>query len=336
MLQSKNNIILFGGLAITFLINMPRLLVVLFEKEAAAEYGLTLTDIELRGIIVFLFSWLVLNYNLNWKDRWSTKSLFRDIIANLSILLISTFSLVGLKQYFSPGFLNTRGLFTFTFFAYFVILIILLLFVRVIRLNNQRQLAILEKEQAQREALYNQLEALRSQVNPHFLFNALNSLNALIRQKSDKASVFVDKLSWLLRYTLLSSEKDRISLQEELDYLNAYVFMQKERFREKLQICIDIPAKWRTALIPSFSLQLLVENAIKHNIISQKQPLQVNIFIEDSCLVVKNPIQKRRDLVISTGKGLNNLSKRFQLLQKTTIQIEKTDQHFLVKLPIQI
>ena len=178
------------------------------------------------------------------------------------------------------------------------------------------------------------MQALRTQINPHFLFNALNSLNALIRQKSDKASTFVDKLSLLLRSTLQRSDKDFITIQDELDYLETYIYLQKERFGDKFSVDIQIPKEWTKELIPSFSLQLLVENAIKHNVISKKQPLSVEIYTEGNYLVVRNLLHKRRDSVESTGTGLSNLSTRFNLLKKRRIQTIKSKEYFSVKLPI--
>jgi LytS/YehU family sensor histidine kinase len=193
---------------------------------------------------------------------------------------------------------------------------------------------LLEKEQAKQKALHHQLQALRTQINPHFLFNALNSLNALIRQKSENASTFVDKLSWLLRSTLQRSDKDFISLQDELEYLEAYIFLQKERFGEKFNVDVRIPEEWKKEMIPSFSLQLLVENAIKHNVASKQNPLLVEIYPKEGFLIVKNKIQERRDGLESTGTGLSNLSTRFQLLKKRTIQIQNDEQYFSVKLPV--
>ena len=257
-----------------------------------------------------------------------------DIAINAGILILGVTALTILKQIFSPGFFEGRQLFFMTFFAYLIVQLILLLISRVINLNFQHQQNLLEKEQAKQKALQHQLQALRTQINPHFLFNALNSLNALIRQKSENASTFVDKLSWLLRSTLQQSEKDYISLQDELEYLEAYAFLQKERFGEKFNVDIRIPEDWKKEMIPSFSLQLLVENAIKHNVVSKRQPLLVEIYTEEEFLIVKNKIQERRDAVESTGTGLGNLSTRFKLLKKRTIEILKDEQYFSVKLPI--
>lgn len=337
MLQ-KNKIILFGSFAVTLLLNVPRLLITVSRRDLAETYGLTYNEVLLRTVIMFCFSWLVLSYNVKWKHLWNsrTKKNFKltDLVVNAFLLLVGVTTLTFFKQFIADYFLDAKSYFFVSFFMYLTVLVILLLLSWLVNLTAQHQQSILEKEQAKRKALHHQLEALRTQVNPHFLFNTLNSLNALIRQKSDKASVFVDKLSWLLRATLQQSDNDYISIQEELDYLEAYVYLQKERFGEKLNIEISIPVEWKKEMIPSFSLQLLVENAIKHNVISNKQPLNIKIFIDEKFLIVSNPIQKRRDAIDSIGKGLSNLSTRFQLLKKEDIQIEKSENRFLVKLPV--
>jgi len=135
-----------------------------------------------------------------------------------------------IKASFSSGFSEKKQLFFMTLFSYLIVHFILLLVARLVNLNFQYQQNIIEKEQAKQKTLQHQLQALRSQINPHFLFNALNSLNALIRQKSDKASTFVDKLSLLLRSTLQRSDKDFITIQDELE-------------------CVCLQSMWATARV---------------------------------------------------------------------------------------
>ena len=338
-MPDKNKIIIFGALAITLLLNLPRFLIMLMRKDFVETFELTYAELVLRLIILFCFSWVVLSYNINWKSKFishsSTLATLRDIFINALLLLIGVSSLTAFKQWFIADYIfDAQSYFFVAFFTYLIVLTILILLSWLVRLTIQSQQTFREKEQAKRKALHHQLEALRSQINPHFLFNTLNSLNALIHQKSEKASIFVDKLSVLLRATLEQSDKDHITIQEELAYIENYIFLQKERFGDKLNIEINIPDDWKRETIPSFSLQLLVENAIKHNVISNKQPLTIKIFKEGTFLIICNPIQKRSDNIESTGKGLQNLSTRFKLLKKQDIQIEKTDHLFSVKLPI--
>ena len=338
MFQNKTKITILGALAVTALMNFPRLLITLRGSELATSFGLTMGDVFLRSAVMFCFAWLVLSFNLSWKNKWlvnqSRNRMATDIAMNGAILILGLTTLTLLKQVFSSGFQEKRQFFFMTLFSYLIVHFILLLVARLVNLNFQHQQNILEKEQAKQKALQHQLQALLTQINPHFLFNALNSLNALIRQKSDKASTFVDKLSLLLRSTLQRSDKDFITIQDELDYLETYIYLQKERFGDKFSVDIQIPEEWTKELIPSFSLQLLIENAIKHNVISKKQPLSVEIYTEGNYLVLQNLLQERRDSVESTGTGLSNLSTRFNLLKKRAIQILKDEQHFSVKLPI--
>ena len=338
MFQNKTKITILGALVVTSLMNFPRLLITIRKTELATSFGLTLGDVFLRSAVMFCFAWLVLSFNLSWKNKWlvnqSRNRMATDIAMNGAILILGLTTLTLLKQVFSSGFQEKRQFFFMTLFSYLIVHFILLLVARLVNLNFQHQQNILEKEQAKQKALQHQLQALRTQINPHFLFNALNSLNALIRQKSDKASTFVDKLSLLLRSTLRRSDKDFITIQDELDYLETYIYLQKERFGDKFSVDIQIPEEWTKELIPSFSLQLLIENAIKHNVISKKQPLSVEIYTEGNYLVLQNLLQERRDSVESTGTGLSNLSTRFNLLKKRAIQILKDEQHFSVKLPI--
>jgi sensor histidine kinase YesM len=338
--KDRTKTISLNALVVTLLINAPRLMVVVNQGEMAKTYDWTLSDIFIRIVLIFLFSWVILNINILWKDWWLSgfspvKKQINLFAINLIVIIIFAAVFVLVKEIFSPTTVwNRRQLFFIVIVRHSFIFGILWLIAKVINLNYRQQLDFLEKERLKQESIRNQLNTLRSQMNPHFLFNALNSLNALIRQKSEEAPLFVEKLSFLLRYTLQSTEKDFISLKEELAFLKAYIFLQKKRFGEKLQVSIDLPDNWMEKELPALSLQLLVENAIKHNVISNKNPLKVAIYVEGNHLVVSNPIKIRRDKADSTGKGLSGLSKRFQLQKNVTIKVSKENGDFIVKLPM--
>ncbi|MEM8901928.1 MAG: histidine kinase, partial [Bacteroidota bacterium] len=153
-------------------------------------------------------------------------------------------------------------------------------------------------------------------------------------QKSEMSLNFVEQLSWLLRSTLKRSEEDLVTIEQELEYLMSYIYLQKERFGEKLTVDIEIPISWQTKMVPSFSLQLLVENAIKHNVLAKTQPLLIEIYPDGEQLIIRNQIQRRRDSLQSTGTGLSNLSARFKLLKRGEISISQDEKYFLVKLPM--
>ena len=334
MLKNKTQIIFFGALAITILMHFQRVIWVLADPESlAADFGVTLETILIRMLFFFAYANLLLNFNILLKDPFKRRKAV-NVIINFGIFALGVIITNTVMVNFLSGSFEKRQVFAIVTTDFLIVHPIILLLARLINLSYQQQQIILEKEQAKQNALQHQLEALRSQINPHFLFNALNSLSVLIRKKSDRALPFVDQLSWLLRATLLRSEDDFITIQNELEYLESYIFLQKEKFGEKIKVDVQIPENWKKELIPSFALQLLAENAIKHNIVSTNQPLLLEIYPIGDYLIIRNQIHKRRDATEGTGLGLLNLTLRFKLLKKRDIQINQDENHFAVKLPI--
>ncbi|MDX2000934.1 MAG: histidine kinase [Chitinophagales bacterium] len=193
----------------------------------------------------------------------------------------------------------------------------------------------LEAEQLRREIVQSQLETLKSQVNPHFLFNSLNTLVSIIPDNPDVAVDFVRNMSKVYRYILEIKDKELITLEEELEFLKSYIFLQKIRFGENLQIDLNIPSQLLKTEVVPLSLQLLLENAIKHNIVSAEKPLYLQLeTIKDAHLSVRNNLQLRQQVQDSTGTGLKNISNRYAFA--TGRQIEKivTATHFIVILPL--
>ncbi|MCB9292453.1 MAG: histidine kinase [Lewinellaceae bacterium] len=338
MLKNKAQIIIPGALAITILMHFQRVIMVFADREGfAAKIGVTIEALILRMLLFFVYACLLLSFNIIWKDKWHPPRLGRKafhIATNFGLFLLGVITTTLIMANFLSGSLENKQVFAIITTDFLIVHPILLLLARFTNLSFQQRQIILEKEQAKQSALQHQLEALRSQINPHFLFNALNSLTVLIRNKSDRALPFVDQLSWLLRATLLRSEDDFITIQNELEYLESYIFLQKERFGEKFKVDVQIPENWKKELIPSFSLQLLAENAIKHNVVSTNQPLLLEIYPNGEYLIIRNQIHKRRDATEGTGLGLLNLSVRFKLLKKRDIQINQDENYFSVKLPI--
>lgn len=338
MLKNKTQIIISGAFAITILMHFQRVIMVLVNREGfVGNLGLTFEALMLRMLLFFAYACFLLSFNVIWKDKWHPPCLGSkafNIATNFGLFLLGVIITTIVMANYLSGFLGNKQAFAIISTDFLIVHPILLLLARFINLSFQQQQIILEKEQAKQSALQHQLEALRSQINPHFLFNALNSLTVLIRRKSDRALSFVDQLSWLLRATLLRREDDFITIQNELEYLESYIFLQKERFGEKFKVDIQIPESWKMELIPSFSLQLLAENAIKHNIVSTNQPLLLEIYTNREYLIIRNQIHKRRDSTQGTGFGLLNLSLRFELLKKKDIQINQDGNYFTVELPI--
>jgi two-component system LytT family sensor kinase len=189
-------------------------------------------------------------------------------------------------------------------------------------------------ETLQKEKVESQLEALRNQANPHFLFNSLNVLSSLVHTDPDKAEEFIDKFASVYRYVLNIQDKNVVTLKEELDFLNSYLYLQKIRFREGFEINIDINKENYEHFVLPFSLQFMVENALKHNIVSKDSPLKINISLKEDKICVVNNIQLRDNEDESTGMGLKNLQQRYFLLANIIPKYEMKNGEFVVCIPL--
>ncbi|MEM6802847.1 MAG: histidine kinase, partial [Bacteroidota bacterium] len=186
----------------------------------------------------------------------------------------------------------------------------------------------------EKENVLAQFEILKNQINPHFLFNSMNILSSLITQSPEKAIRFTHQFSKLYRSTLQLREQLLISLAEEMEFVNSYLFLQKIRFEDSLQLSIDIPQEVMQDAIPPFALQTVIENAIKHNIVSESMPLTIDISYADQSLLIKNKLQKRKHIQDSTGTGLSNLSLRYKLIGDLKPNFLEEAEYYIARLPI--
>lgn len=194
---------------------------------------------------------------------------------------------------------------------------------------------VLKTELLARENVQSQLEVLKNQLDPHFLFNSLNTLASLIDYENTGAQQYLERLSDVYRYVLLSREKDTVTLAEEMDFLDAYVYLNKVRFRDNLEVVKEISPEALQKQVAPLSLQMLVENALKHNIASREKPLKIHISQDgDSCILVANNLQEKIILEKSTKVGLRNISNRYQLLSNQQIEVMKEDGLFKVRIPM--
>jgi two-component system, LytTR family, sensor kinase len=175
-------------------------------------------------------------------------------------------------------------------------------------------------------------ESLKTQINPHFLFNSLNSLADIVEEKEEAVN-YIQNLSGFLRYILASKGKDLVYVEEELDQLNSYYELQKLRFGENLVLDVTIEEKYMLFVIPPLVLQMLVENAIKHNIISSESELRITIEVVNESIRVKNNLQQKEG-VESTGQGLNNIRDRYRHFSGKEVAIDRADDYFSVSLPL--
>jgi len=200
--------------------------------------------------------------------------------------------------------------------------------------SHQLKHSIQEAEHLKRESLNAQLDALRTQVNPHFLFNNLNTLVSLIPENPKQAMDFVQQMSKLYRHILEVKDEQSIPLKDELDVLKAYAFLLQTRFGENLLVNIDVPDEKLDKKVVPLSLQLLMENAIKHNIVSADKPLHITISSSNGSLVVDNNLQVKQQVAESTGIGLDNIRNRYKLLSNKPVTVTETETHFSVSIPL--
>lgn len=203
-----------------------------------------------------------------------------------------------------------------------------------IRLVFQKQGIMLENESLRREALQSQFESLKNQLSPHFLFNSLTALKILIKEEPERAQDYVNSLSKALRYTLKSNEKQLVQLDEEMEFMDSYLFLIRIRYGENLIIQTNLEEKLLNYRIPPLTIQTLVENAIKHNEISRRKPLILEILTSGKSLIVANEIQQKLTGDEGTGIGLTNLSRQFMLLINKDISVRKEDNRFIVEVPL--
>lgn len=190
-------------------------------------------------------------------------------------------------------------------------------------------------EALEKRNLQSQLESLKNQVTPHFLFNSLNSLSGLVEEDPKRALRFIEELSSIYRYLLQSNEKQLITLSRELEFINAYFYLLKTRFEGGLFLSIEIAPGMNEYLLPPLTLQILVENAVKHNMISESMPLHIKIYTDEGGnLIVLNNLQKRKASIPSSKMGLVNISAKYQLLNQPDIIIHETTAHFQVVVPL--
>ncbi|MBK7939073.1 MAG: histidine kinase [Lewinellaceae bacterium] len=204
---------------------------------------------------------------------------------------------------------------------------------RLVEENAELSLAAERREKAN---ILSQFELLKSQINPHFLFNSMNILAALIPEDPAKAVEFTTRFSKVYRRLLELREQPLVTLEQETEFVDSYLFLQKMRFSESLQIDIDIPQEvLRQYCLPPFTLQILVENAIKHNVVAAEQPLRIRIaWLPGGKLEVGNNLQLRGTPVPSTGLGLNILKSRFELISHEPVEFIQTDGQYIVRVPL--
>lgn len=275
---------------------------------------------------------------LNREISWITQTL-RRFILGMVFMIIYTILVLLLIQYFFylVGYTSAKIAPVGAFLLSIGITVLISLILHSVGFLKSWRKAELLNEKLKNERLSSQYEALKNQVNPHFLFNSLNALTSLVYEDQDQAAKFIQQLSKVYRYVLDNREKETVSLETELKFVESYLYLQKIRYGDNLQYSIrkDEIDGIMNYLVAPLSVQMLVENAIKHNIISSEEPLTIKLEInKEGYLVTTNNLQIKNIINEYSGIGLENIKARYFYFTQRPVIVNKTNQEFTVKLPL--
>ena len=286
----------------------------------------------IRYVYFFLLVWGLLVFNLkkikdfNFKNRAVGTFLITSVAYGLFVLI----------TYLWNENIHDSG--RVVLFQFFVLFIICTFIGHVSMMYNVQRKKEHEIEKLKIESLQSQCDGLANQINPHFFFNSLNGLSALIRKKNDENTLsYINKLSDVFRYILQSNKKGLVSLREELEFVQAFRYMMEVRFAHKLIFSIDVSEDKMDLMIPILSLLPLIDNVVVHNTIDSQHKMEIIIRLNEKLeMVVSNPIYPKLTPSVTNGTGILNLENRFALLMNKQIRIEKDNEIFTVYLPLNI
>ncbi|NRB48769.1 MAG: histidine kinase [Saprospiraceae bacterium] len=272
---------------------------------------------------------------LNWQER-PTGRLLVGVLGHCIYTFLAAVVLTQILSYIQNGEMRTissfGGVLRDHLPAIFIALVISLFMTARAFLYNWREVAI-QNEKLKTESMASRFASLKAQVNPHFLFNSLNVLSGLVYRDTDLSAQFIKKLSEVYRYVLDQQEQELVPVGEELEFVESIVFLQQIRFGDNLKVSIDVQ-KDNDKMIAPLALQMLIENAIKHNVISAQSPLDIQIKENGHYYIVSNTLQPKTVMGESLGLGLENIRKRYGFLTNRAVEVLQEQGQFIVKLPI--
>jgi len=326
--EISDRLIWISSISLGILTSIPKIVDHHFVvAEGIADFAVT------SGFALLIWYYNIYSIPAYTKKTGSKKVLSGQLFRGLGVGLILMFFLSSIQYYilshlnFGPQILmyEVRGiLINLTFY----------MFIHILYQTYLNQQFVRELERSMAANLEAQYELLKQQVNPHFLFNSLNTLKYMVESHDEQSSEFILKLADFYRFTLGSLKLKVLTLKEELGIMESYVYLLKARFEEGLFVTQNLGSDSYDTYIPPFTLQLLVENCIKHNIVSLEKPLYIAIYQEEDYLVIENNLQERKIPEPSTGMGLKNINQRYLHLTQKNIIITATDEKFTIKLPI--
>ncbi len=316
-----------AGILIPAMINFEGLLNLSLDFGIGVLFSTLITFVLWEGnraIIIYMFR--------KFPDHSQTarRVLYESGLGLLYVLLVSVILNETIcKPYFK------HNAFLITFRISIVPTVIVFLIYEAVYFFESWKMNVRKTESLMREGVQSQLEVLKNQLDPHFLFNSMNTLAALIDDENTDAQDYLERLSDVYRYVLVSRGKDTVTVEEEIAFVDAYVYLNKIRFRDNLLVDKHISAAALQQHVTPLSLQMLIENAIKHNVTSRENPLRITIRDDNNAyLVVENNILEKTTLEKSTRVGLQNIINRYSLLSERQVEIIRQKDLFTVRIPL--
>jgi sensor histidine kinase YesM len=299
-------------------------------------------------IFYFVVQWL--NQKLPWNSRWCQyedeypcnkgiirKKWFLRLLVDISLVLIMAYFGISLILYLEKLQIIPVGFHKHREMLYVIPVMMYTLYIVMIEMilaMEEKSKLELRLEKMEKMHLRSEYGALKAQLDHHFLFNNLSVLSSIIYEDVEKADRFIQRFSAVYRYVLSLNKRDLVLLQEEIGFIKSYLQLYKFRFEEGFNYSIEIDASLHKMLIAPLTLQILVENAIKHNQVSRNLPLEVNIFTADNTLIVQNNLQLRIGDIQSTQTGIYNIKEKYKLLKQKTPEFIYEDPYYTVKIPL--
>ena len=335
--KTEKRICIYSSVLIALLMSSPKMLALRENGLVAHYWHFNLAELSCQILINLAYCYLFFFINLN-KGRFSLIRYCSNtflLMALNAMVLIASCLIGGIIQRHIFGIVQLRGIYWSGYFTRFLLSSVLAgILIKIVLLLRESKQKDSENQQLKTAYLEAEMELLKEQLNPHFLFNSLSSLSGIVREDPIKAQKYINHLSKIFRYALTQGGDQMVTIDSELSMIVSYGLLLNMRFEEAFRLEIDIAQKYRNVKIPHLSLQPLLENAAKHNAVTIADPLVVKIFVADGLLIVTNNLNQILNPESSTGIGLVNLNSRFRILMHQEIIIEKSANTFTVKLPL--
>lgn len=306
-------------------------------------FSLMFNDVNVKNMVITVAIWITLSRGNGWlvevidkRVDWLEQPIFRLVLGTVVMLVYTILGfglvlIITIWAFYDQSPLETIQDFgAGNFVTAILITLIISMFMHGRAFYLEWKEALFREEKLKNETLKTKFEALRNQVNPHFLFNSLNVLSGLVHENQNKAVEFIRKMSDVYRYVLDQRDEELVPLDDELKFFNSYTYLQQIRFGDNLKVEVT---RNGDGMLPPVAMQLLLENAIKHNVVSEARPLTVMVDIQPDVVSIKNNIQEKLSKD-STGIGLNNLVARYEFLTDRKVVINNDTKTFEVRLPL--